>query len=83
MFSLDAHVVKLANQNAGGQLAERGLADNNFRAILFVDAFKPRGEIHGVADGGIFEALHRADIADHRMTGIDADADADGVLSHA
>src|SRR5207302_10696984 len=37
--------------------------DQELRIEVLVERFEPRGEIHGVADHGIFLASRRADIA--------------------
>src|SRR5262245_36746613 len=37
--------------------------------------FEPRGHIDGVADGGEFHSLTGADVSDHGLARVDADAD--------
>jgi hypothetical protein len=39
--------------------------------------FQARGEVHAVADGGVVEAVGRAQVADHRRARVHADAHAD------
>ncbi len=45
------------------------------RAVDLVGAFKPAGDIHGVADHRVIQPDFRSDIADQHVAGIDADPD--------
>src|SRR5580698_11183746 len=54
-----------------------GVGDDELRAHLFVEALKPRRQIHRVADDRIFLAARRTDSPGHRLTDMDTDAEAD------
>ena len=46
------------------------------RPVLLVDPLQPRGQVDGVADDRVLEALSRADVADDDLAAVDADAHA-------
>ena len=45
---------------------------------LLAELLQAAGGVHGVADGGVVHPAGRADVADHRGTRVQADAQADG-----
>src|SRR6185437_1170617 len=71
-LALHHHRAQRAKDDAVAQRARR-IADADARAELLVDAFEPRGGVHRIAARAIGKALARAEIADHRGPGMDAD----------
>src|SRR5208282_4530356 len=57
------------------------LTDYNIDFQFLGGGFKTRGEIHGVADGGVFHVLLGTDIADYRTAGINADTHLEAAAS--
>ena len=56
-----------------------GPAHEDVGAQVFGGGFESSGEVDGVADGGVVHTLGGADVSDDGVSGVDADADADGV----
>src|SRR3954454_4651838 len=57
------------------QLFPGRLADDNPSAIVLVQRFEARAEVHRVADDGIAHDLLGTDVAGDHRTAVDADAD--------
>ena len=73
----DQYLVDLAGLHDIGSETAGFFADQYARAIGLIGPFEARGQIHRVADDCVVARLLRADIADHDITGGDADADID------
>ena len=69
----------MSSSSAGNSpvIRDGALADDRGHAIDLGQPLEARGDVHLVADRRIVEALHRAEIADAAVAGVDADADAD------
>ena len=61
--------------NVPVQAAARRVADDNPSAVLLVQRFEPRSEVHGVADHRVAHDLVRPDVAGDHRSGVDADPD--------
>src|SRR6266436_6246079 len=75
-LALDADEIELAEKEAvalGGGI--RGFVDDDMRAVVFIQSFQARGEIHSVAEGRVAVAKRGAHVADAGHAGIQADAD--------
>ncbi len=72
---LDCHAVDRAQPQAVACLAIYGVADANASAVILIDAFKARRDIHAVAHHGVVHVIDRADRADDDGIGMQANAD--------
>src|SRR6266446_1691023 len=52
----------------------RGFVDQDVRAVIFIQPFQARGEIHGVAEGGVAVAERGAHVADAGHAGVQPNA---------
>ena len=80
-FALYHHLVDVADAVGAAQAAECIFADEDLRRVGFARAFKPRGEVHAVADQRVVHALCRADVAGDHHVGVEADAHLDRLLT--
>src|SRR5207253_9413669 len=75
-LALDSEQVEFPEDQAGvarGRIG--GLADQNVGAVLLVEPFQARGEVHRIAHGGVAVAQLRAHVADGSHTGVEPNAD--------
>src|SRR5882762_2172549 len=75
-FAFHADEIEFAEDVAivlGGGI--RGFVDQDVRAVIFIQPFQARGEIHGVAESGVAVTERRAHVADAGHAGVQADAD--------
>src|SRR5207249_10811961 len=68
------HRAQLPRRDHALDVLVRGLADDDRGAVVLRDGLETRGEVDGVADRGVLEALPRAEYADDRLTRVDPDA---------
>ena len=66
--SIDHQPVEFAHMYVVAGKAARFLSDDDLRAIFLVRAFKPAGDVYGVANYRVIEPEFRSDIADKHFT---------------
>src|SRR5207245_8326037 len=72
-LALDANEIELAkNQTVILDGREGRFIDEDVRTVIFVEPFQARGEIHGVAEGGVAITQRGAHVADARHAGVHA-----------
>jgi len=55
------------------------LADDNLTTVG--NSFESAGEVDGITDGSVIEALRGTDVADNRLSGTESDANIDNGLT--
>ena len=81
VFPFDAHGIQLAGHKFTLNMLMRKFADNDVRAVFFIEALQPRAKIDVIAHDRVIEAFFRSHVANGHCAGIDADADVDDRLA--
>ena len=76
-LALHRHPVQLPEHHGVAAFGPGGLAGHDESAVKLVQSLEAGGQVDGVADGGVIEALLRAQIPHDGVAGVQADAHAE------
>src|SRR5438128_2673289 len=77
-LALDRDIVQRAGDYGRLDLLIDALADQDFRAVILVEALQPAGQVDGVAHDRVVEPGRAADVAHHYLAHVNADAGEQG-----
>ena len=78
----DSEFAELPRHETVTELLPHRVGDQHLGAEVFVQRFEARGEVHGVADHGVIEAIGRAEISSEHLAAVNSDAGAQGLAVH-